>query len=395
MADPYQYLTPSGVIVPDTSTILTEVKEEWQNAFGADLITTPDTPQGVMISAEALARSNAVNNNAAVANQINPNVAGGVFLDAILSLTNPLGRNVQTPTSVENVTVTGVAGTVIPIGAQAKTSAGDLFETTAEVTIPDSGTTTVNFQSAQYGPIPCAADELDTIVTAVLGWETVNNDEDGTLGSTTQSDQAARAYRRNTLAFQGLSLAEAITSALYAVPGVSSLHFQENVASTTTTINGISMVSHSVYACIDGGSDAAVAAALLENKSSGSAWNGDTEVTVVEPSSGQEYTVQFDRPDVIGILVEITVTGATTDNVKKAIVDYADGLINGLAGFVVGADVSPFEISGAVMAENPACYVSLVRISHTSPISWTTSPIEIGVNEIAHTQNSYITVIVG
>src|SRR4029077_9504949 len=101
-----------------------------------------------------------------------------------------------------------------------------------------------------------------------------------TLGTTTQSDQAARALRQNTLAFQAVSLAEAITSALYNVAGVTSLTFQENVAATTQTINGISMVSHSIYACVDGGSDTDVAATLLENKSSGCAWNGGTSVSV-------------------------------------------------------------------------------------------------------------------
>ncbi|OWK47548.1 hypothetical protein [Fimbriiglobus ruber] len=55
---------------------------------------------------------------------------------------------------------------------------------------------------------------------------------------------------------------------------MTSLTFQENVSASTQTINGISMVGHSIYACIEGGTDTAVAAALLENKSSGCAWNG-------------------------------------------------------------------------------------------------------------------------
>ena len=40
---------------------------------------------------------------------------------------------------------------------------------------------------------------------------------------------------------------------LYATEGVTSLTFQENVAATTQTINGISMVGHSIYACVQGG----------------------------------------------------------------------------------------------------------------------------------------------
>ena len=103
--------------------------------------------------------------------------------------------------------------------------------------------------------------------------------------------------------------------------------------------------------------------------------------------------MKFDRPTVIGVLVKITVTGATTDAVTQAVIDYANGDINGLTGFVVGADVSPFEIAGAVMAENPGCYVSDVQLSYSSSVSWVSTPLTININEIASTQSSYVTVI--
>lgn len=396
MADtPYDYIEPTGVIVPDTSALQTQVQEEFQAAFGTDLIVTPDTPQGLLITGEVLARKGVVENNAALANQINPNIAGGLFLDAILALTG-VQRTPQTRTSVTGVTITGVAGSIIPEGSQAKTAAEDIFATASAVTIPSGGTTTVDFYSMDYGPIPCALHALDTIVSGVLGWETVDNDSDSAtvLGTTTQSDQVARAFRQNTLAYNGISLAEAITSALYAVEGVRSLFFQENVAATTATINGITMVSHSVYACVDGGTDLDVGAALLENKSSGAAWNGDTTVTITEASSGQPYTVKFDRPDQIDILVRVTTSNGNADNIKQAIVDYATGAISGEAGFVVGADVSPFELAGAITVEYPQYYISKVEISLSSPIAYQTTPIVIAVDEIAHTQISFVTVVI-
>lgn len=393
MADPYQYLTSTGVIVPDTSGILAGVQEEYQNQFGADLIVTPDTPQGVLITAEALARANEVRNNAALANQINPNVAGGTFLDGIMALTG-MQRTAQSQTRVSSVTMTGVAGTVIPQGAQAETEAGDIFYTAEDVTLDGSGNGVVDFLSQDYGSIPCGVEDLDQVLSNVLGWETVLNENAGVLGATTQSDQAARALRNNTLAFQGVALPEAITSAIYATSGVRSLAFRENVAVDTQVIDGVSMIGHSVYACVDGGTDDDVAAALLENKSSGAAWNGDTTVNVVEPASGQTYAVKFDRPEVVGILIRATVRDGTTDEVVQAILDYAAGLIEGETGFVVGASVSPFEISGAINAEFPGIYVKKVEVSLTSPISYTTDEIPITISQIAHTQSSYITVVI-
>jgi uncharacterized phage protein gp47/JayE len=390
---PYEYIEPTGVIVPDTSDILSGVQNEYQTVFGSDLIVTPDTPQAVLINAEAIARAEVVSNNAALANQINPNVAGGVFLDALMALTG-MQRTPATPTVVTGVTLAGVVGTVIPTGSLAATAAGDQFQSVSTVTLGSDGTATVDFQSVALGAIPCAGSALTTVVSNILGWETVTNDTAGTLGSSTQSDQAARALRLNTLAFQGVSLAEAITSALYNVPGVTSLAFQENTAATTQTINGVSMVAHSIYACVDGGTDTAVAAALLENKSSGCAWNGTTTVNLVEPASGQSYAVLFDRPTPVSILINVTTTNGNEANIIQAILDYANGAINGLAGFTVGGDVSPFEIAGAILTQYPGYYINQVEISLTSPIIYTTDVIAIGINQIAQTQASYITIAV-
>lgn len=392
MAD-YQYVNPTGTVVPDTSAILGGVQDEYKSVFGADLVVTADTPQGVLITAEALARTEVVNNNAALANQINPNIAGGIFLDAIMALTG-VQRTPATQTLVTGVTLTGVSGTVVTAGTLAATAAGDQFGLLSTVTIGAGGTATGNFASVAFGPIPCAAAALTVIVSNVLGWETVTNANAGVLGATTQSDQAARALRQNTLAFQGVSLAEAITSSLYNVPGVTSLSFQENTCSSTQTLNCISMVSHSVYTCVDGGSDTDVAAALLENKSSGCAWNGGTTVSVTEPASGQVYAVKFDRPQEVGILIQVTTPNGNETNVIQAILDYADGLIDGLQGFVVGAPVSCFEIAGAVMTRYPSYYIKNVEISLVTPISYGTTPIPVGVNQIAFTQASYISVTV-
>jgi Baseplate J-like protein len=403
----YNYIGSTGTIIPDTSDILSEVQTTYQDVFGTDIVLDPSSPQGVLITAEALAEAAVANNNAQLANQINPNIAGGVFLDAIMALTG-IQRTAQTQTLVTNVTVAGVAGTIIPAGSQAQTAAGDIFVSAAQVTLPGGGSTQVNFYSQAFGPIPCASNALNQVVSSVLGWETVTNNPASspasatTLGVATQSDQAARALRQNTLAFQGVSLAAAITSALYNVSGVTSLTFQENVSATTQTINGISMVSHSIYACVAGGTDTDVAAALLENKSSGCAWNGSTSVSVIEPASGQTYTVLFDRPTQVGILVKITTPNGNATNVIQAVLDYANGLVqsvdqNGvsslLPGFVVGASVSPFEIAAAIAIENPGIYISQVQISVLSPISYSTSAIAIGVNEIAQTQASYISVV--
>lgn len=371
----YQYITETGVIVPDAAEVLTQVQNEYLAVFGSDMSTDPSTPQGVLIAAETASRIAVIENNAALANQINPNQAGGVFLWAIGQQTG-LSPSLSTPSTISGVTVTGVPGSIIPTGSRAKTAAGDIFETITQVDIPITGTTTVDFQSVESGPIPAAIGALTVIVDYVLVWETVTNANAAVLGTSTESDSAFRLKRKNTLALQATSTSEAITSRLYATAGVKSLQFRENVTNGTTTIDGISLVAHSIWACVDGGTTADVATAIYTAKSSGSNYNGSTTYTVTDPFSLQTQIVAFDRPTNVPINAKITakVSSAIADPttaIKDAVVNIADNTIADVTGFTVGNSISPFEMAAGIVQQVADIYVQKVELQF--PLSCTAS----------------------
>ena len=396
MAD-YQYVNSTGVIVPDTSTIQVGVQGEYTEAFATDMSVDPETPEGVLITAETVTRSEVVRNNAALANQINPNVAGGMFLKAICALTG-LDPPAATFSTIANVAVTGATTFFLPIGSQAKTPAGDIFQTTAGVTFDADGNAVVNFQAVVAGPTPAVAHSL-SVAVAVLGWENVDNANAAVLGQTEPSDDALRILRNNTLALQGSSLAEAIKSAVSVVPGFHSMQFRENKTGTDATIDGIFLLKNSVWACVQGGLDTDVATALLDSKSGGCNWNGAVTVNVTDPSSGQVYAVTFDRPTDVPVLVKATVRAPTaaidpTNAVKQAVLDYANGLIPDQVGFVVGSSVSPFEISGAIMSEIPGVYVRKLEVALAPSGAYQTTEIALDLNEPATIAITDITVVV-
>lgn len=398
MADPYDYVEPAGVIVPDTAQLRAEVEASFRSAFGADLITAPETPQGVLITLLALARDGMVRNNAAVANQINPNLAEGVFLDAIWALTGGQ-RLTATRSTIAGVQLAGVPGAFIPQGAQARAGEdGGIFELTGGVTLDATGSALGTFQSLGYGPIPAAATTLDRIVSGVLGWETVNNPAGAVLGQSTESDEASRLRRRRTLAAQGVALPEAIVSGLYGTSGVTSVLFRENTTAVDVVEEGITILAHGILAVVDGGLDTDVAASLLANKSMGAAWSGNLTVPVVDSVSGQTYDVVFRRPTPVPIYVEITVSqpgagGNPEQTVKAALIAYATGQQDGETGLVIGQDVSPFELSGAVQVADPPMYVRSVRIG-TSPGALGFTPVSITIGQRAQLSEGNITVIV-
>lgn len=366
MAD-YSYVTTTGVIVPDTAAIQQDVIGEFREALGEDLIVTPDTPQGVLIVAETLARDQVARNNAALANQINPNLAGGVFLDAIWALTGGERRR-ATRSLAAAVEVTGVPGALIPAGARARIgAAGALFESVGAVILSNLGAAVIDFQSVDTGAVAAAPGALDTIVTPVLGWETVTNPTPAVLGEPEESDLSARTRRRQTLALQGVALPEAILSGVHAVPDVRSALFRENVTAADIVIEGVTLTPHSIFVCVEGGTDEDIAAALLRKKSLGAGWNGTTTVNVVEPVSGQPYAVKFQRPALVPIFAQVTVRqsvggGDAAQTVRQALVAYANGQVTGEEGFTIGADVSPFELAGAISRYDPSLFVSEVLI---------------------------------
>lgn len=398
----YKYLTPQGVIVPDTSQILADTENEWKASFGDDLDVTPDTPQGMIIASDVAVRSEVAANNAAVANQINPNYAGGVFLDDIWALTGGK-RRASTYTIVDGVALTGTAGVVIPSGSR-RSSNGNLFELLSTVLLDNSGKGTGIFQAVEPGPVPCPANSLTTPVPGYtsVGWETSNNPVAGTPGTLEQSDLSARKERVQTLAIQGRSIAEAVSSNLRAVSGVNSFSFRENVDNTTQTIDGISLVSKSVWACVDGGEDAIVAAALYRSKTGGAAWNGAVSVIVTDQWSGQRATVKFDRPTAKPVMAKFTVvskgvgTGDPATLIKDTILKYATGqLETGEQGFILGEDVSPFELAAAANTASPQIFIKSVEVATkaTTP-TWSKDDIAIGLNEKATIQINDILVVV-
>ena len=395
MAD-QQYIVSTGVIVPDTSAILATVIAEFQTALGADIITTPDTPEGVLIAAEVSARTAVLRNNAALANQINPNESGGVFLDAIWALTG--GERDAATKSTAICTITGAVGTIVNTSTQFRSTAGNLWQVSTAVTIPTGGTTSVEVIATEYGQISAGTGSITQIVVGVIGLETVTNPAPATIGTLTQSDLSVKSLRKKTLGLNSSGLPTAVIAAVYSVENVRSLTFRENVTAVTATIDGVSLVAHSIYLCVDGGTDLDVATAILSRKGVGCNYNGSISVPVLEPASGQLYNVQFDRPSIVPLLIRVTARANNPlinpqTSIREAILAYANGGLVDESGFVVGASASPFEIAGAINVREPSIYVQKVELALASDSVFSVAEIPIAVFEKASITESSISVI--
>lgn len=382
----YDYVNAAGVIIPDTSEIKADVEAEYKEIYGDDLVVDSSSEQGREIDAETTSRMSVIRNNAKVANQINPNYAEGIFFDAIYALSS--GERDGEERSTVTLTLGGVSGTIVTAGSLAGDDSGNLWELAGNVEIGVSGTVTAGFFSVEYGAINASPGEINTISSGVLGWETVTNLQAATPGKLQQSDVSAKRQRRVELGGNARSNTFAIMSAISKVEGVSSLTFRENKTSIDFVEDGITITKKSTYVCVDGGVDSEIAEAYYIARSGGTDFVGDVSVVYEDPNSLQSIPVKFDRPTDKPKLARVTVKASSglflTDAIKNSVVAYANGEIDGEQGFVVGGNVSAFEIGSAVNASVSNVFVSKCEIAEkeVSP-TYTTDTIVTKINEKA------------
>jgi uncharacterized phage protein gp47/JayE len=393
----YNYIDATGLIVPDTAVLLDEVKDEWRAVYGADINLEPETSQGAIVVQDTEVRDATVRNNVAVANQINPDYSGGVWLDAIWALMSG-GRNAATKSTIAGVVLTGQNGTAVPAGSVAVVSAsGARFLSAATVVIGETtpNQAVVDFVAELAGPIGVIAGGLNSVASGVLGWETVTNPNPAVPGKLVESDVAGRRRRRLTLALQSVEMAEAIISALYALPSVDSLQFRENYASATQVIDGISLVEHSIWVCVRGGTNEEIAQTLRRTKGMGANYNGAVTVSLVNPYSGQTQEIKFDRPTLVTLFVRVSGQFNNTDGltiIPAAVMAGAEGELEGDAGLIVGASVSPWEISGWVNTVEPRIKVTKVELS-TDGVTWNSNELAIALDHQADLTISRVLVV--
>ena len=392
----FNYLTDQGVIVPDTATTRAEVEQMHRSAWGSDVLLEPETPLGKVAVTDALILDSAARATAEAANMLNPDLARGTALDALGAMLR-IYRRAATPSIIQTVVLSGVPNTVIAAGSLCVDANGVRWAIDGARVIGSGGSVTVTAICTVTGPVECAIGDLSEIApeSVVPGWETVTNTVAASSGLSEETAAAFRRRRRRMLAINSAGSLSAIDAALFSIPAVRSLSRRENVSSSAAVIDGISMAPHSIWYCVDGGTDSEVAYAIMSKKDPGAGFNGAVSVPVTDPNSGQIYTVLFDRPTVINVWVRYTVAPVALDAdgiCKDATMAYAEGDLEGELGFEIGTSVSPFELAGAVNQVEPRIMVRKVEIS-TDGITYSSSELSIAINELPAIDRSRITVV--
>lgn len=305
--------TSGGPVIPGGPAVLAGVQQDYNVAFAVSFNFNLNTPQGQLASTTAALIDNINQFWGYLAVQFDPAYNSGRFQDAIARIYF-LERNPAEPTVVQGI-CTGLENVVIPVGALARATDGNIYVCTQEGTIPSTGTITLAFACTTVGPIECPSGSLNEIYQSIPNWDSITNDADGVLGRVTESRADFEAKRIASVALNSRGSLQAIQAAVLSVANVLDAYVTENDLDVPATIGGVSLAANSVYVAAVGGLAQSIGEAIWSKKAPGCAYNGNTTVTVVDQSPGYSppypsYDVLFETPDALAILFEVSIVNS-------------------------------------------------------------------------------------
>lgn len=372
------YVDSAGLHYPDYATILATLKDEYRSIYGSDVYLESDSQDGQWLAVQALALFDTIQVAAAVYSSFSPATAMADALSRNVKL-NGLRRAVATYSQVD-LTIVGTAGTIITNG-QVEDTLGQKWNLPASVTIPVGGTIVVTATADTIGAISASANTITKINTVTLGWQTVNNPAQAVAGNPIETDAALRRRQAVSSALPSLSIFDGLIGALASLAGVTRLKGYENDSAVT---DGNGIPAHSLAFVVEGGDNQAIGDTIAAKKTPGTGTYGTTAVTTAD-SQGLINTINFYRPTVATIGVEITLTALTgyTTAIGTAIKTAVAALINAMD---IGDTVRltklyvPANLSGS--PDGATFNVTLLRIKKNAG-AFGTADIALAFNESA------------
>lgn len=299
---PQPYLGPTGLIVPDEASILAGAIADFQAAYGgllnlnAAVSSTLSTPQGQLASSITAIVAAKDSLMAQYFSQVDPQYAQGRMQDA-LGYIYFLTRFPAVSTQV-TCTCSGSAGTVIPTGAQAQDTTGNIYSCVSGGIIGSSGTVSLVFANTVSGPIACPAGALNSVYVIIPGWDSITNPIAGVPGQNVESSLEFEARRSNSISINSIGTASSIRAAILASgasltpPNPPSDAFVfENFTAASAVVGGITVQPSSVYIATYGGDASSIAAAILSKKDVGCNYTGSAYFTASIAANASTMTV--------------------------------------------------------------------------------------------------------
>lgn len=327
-------ITDQGITGTSLNEYLADLKERTL-AIDPDWNLDSDSPDGQELGIKAEMFANLDEGLVAAYRSKDPDSATG---EALRNIGKISGVQIRAATySVAPITVTGIAGTVVPANSQIRSKVDNtVWLTTAAIVIGVSQSASGFATCATSGRILASAGELTVIGTPYPGWSSVTNGE-AAAGEAAESDVEFRVRRNNSVSLAGSNMKDNMQAAVANVPGVTDVKILENSSDDPVDPDGIPYTA--IALIVNGGSDADVGLAMYSKYNPGTpmyprysiktdTWvdpPGATgvKVEVNSPVTGNRETMTFQRAVGLPVYVAVGVQrkGSLPSNIEQLIKD--------------------------------------------------------------------------
>lgn len=303
------FTTASIIVAGDTNTLIPVGQTVSSSTTGEQFTTTgaislaASNASGITVSVVTLQNSTAYDITYATntgSNTITFTSDGSATVAEILSGLQGVIAGGH-PTLNSSVVGTGASTSLI-------INRNDVFSTVAFTTSVNLGITKVRtvgeVVAVEAGPIEQPANTIDTILTPMLGWDSVNNPGAATPGTDRETDEELRLRFRNGKFDRATNTYDAIYSALINLDNVTEVTIYEN---DNSVVDGNGVPAHSFLPIVSGGLSQDIGNAIWENKPTGILSYGNTSVNVTDIQGGV-HVVSFSRPNPVVIYISMDIT---------------------------------------------------------------------------------------
>lgn len=304
------YVDSTGLHTQTVGELVAALEAAFKQIYGPSINLNVNSPDSQMINLFAQAVGDTLDCVTQVYNSMNPDAAMGVVLDQRCAINGVTRRGASfTRTNVE-ITVDR------PLTLQGLNDAPDAPFTVQDLTankfglevttsFPSAGTYTREFISLVPGAIETMPNTITVVTTITLGVTAVNNPDNAiTTGTNQETDPALRFRRTASVALPSQGYLEGLTGALLTLDNVTDVKVYEN---DTSVIDEYGIPPHSIFAVVDGGSNAEIADVIYNKRNAGCGMKGDV-VVIKSMINGFNMPIKFQRPTYENLYIRMTLT---------------------------------------------------------------------------------------
>lgn len=282
MSIPQLQVTDKGIIAPSTDEVISGLWELFRNAFGQDLNTAMNTPQGQLVTSLAAIITDERNQMITLLNQFDPRYAQGIWQDG-LGYIYFMTRKQATHSSVMLV-LNGLAGVTIPAGTVFNDDNGNKWQLTNEATIAQDGKVSVHAQCVSAGNINAVPDTITGIPKAITGLDRVTNPYAAVTGVEEESRLDFEKRRRASVAINSKNTNASTYGAVADLADVKDVYVIDNPTDETIKVGTTNypVIRNSILVSVVGGDDETIARTILNKAGSGCSFNGNTECVIAD-----------------------------------------------------------------------------------------------------------------